>query len=461
MADTRPAPLATLLADDAVAALRAQLRGPLLRPGDDGYDAARTVWNATIDRRPALIARCAGAADVVAAVTFAQEHDLLLAIKGGGHNVAGTAVCDNGLLLDLSAMKGLHVDPQRHMARAEPGLTWGELDAEAQAFGLASIGVDVSAVGIAGVTLGGGFGWLVRSYGLACDNLQSVDLVTADGRLLTASVTEHPDLFWGVRGGGGNFGVVTSFEYQLHPVDQVLAGVAIHPMTKANEVLAFYREYTRTAPDELTVWAILLSAPDGMQEVALFVCYNGAGAAAERAVQPLREFGPPAEGQLRPMSYREVQTMFDAAFPAGRQSSWKSSYLEELSDEAITTMVDWFSTVPSPLSVVLIEHLGGAVSRVGQNETAFYDRGVPYSFLIVSVWPDSTQTEQNIHWTDEAWQAMQPFASGGVYVNYLGEEGHDRVQAAYGGNYDRLVAVKHQYDPTNLFRMNQNIPPMG
>ena len=407
----------------AVQAFAATLRGPLIQPGDPGYDAARTVWNAMIDRHPALIVRCAGAADVIAGVTFAREHGLLLSIKGGGHNVAGTAVCDDGLLLDLSSMKGLRIDPLRRTARAEPGLTWGEVDAEAQAFGLATIGVDVSSVGIAGLTLGGGFGWRVRHYGLACDTLLSVDMVTADGRLLTASATEHPDLFWGLRGGGGNFGVVTSFEYQLHPAGQLLAGLLLYPVTMANEVLAFYREFTKTAPDELTVWAILLTAADGAPMLALLVCYNGSGAVAEQAVQPLREFGPPLADHLGPMPYREVQTMFDAAFPAGRHSSWKSSYLGELSDDAIATMVAQFATVPSPQSAVLIEHLGGAVSRVGNDETAFSDRDAPYSFLIVSVWPDATQSAQNIQWTDEFWQAMQPCASGGVYVNYLGEEG--------------------------------------
>jgi FAD/FMN-containing dehydrogenase len=450
---------AKLLDTTAVQAFAATLRGPLIRPGDPGYDAARTVWNARIDRHPALIVCCAGAADVIAGVTFAREHDLLLSLKGGGHNVAGTAVCDDGLLLDLSSMKGLRIDPVRRTARAEPGVTWGEVDAEAQAFGLASIGVDVSSVGIAGLTLGGGFGWRVRHYGLACDTLLSVDVVTADGELLTASATEHPDLFWALRGGGGNFGVVTSFEYQLYPAGQMLAGLLLYPVTMANEVLAFYREFTQTAPDALTVWAILLTAADGAHMLALLVCYDGFGPAAQQALRPLREFGPPLADHLGPMAYREVQTLFDAAFPAGRQSSWKSSYLGELSDDAIETMVDQFATVPSPQSAVLVEHLGGAVSRVGNDETAFSDRDAPYSFLIVSVWPDAIQSTQNLQWTDECWQAMQPFASGGVYVNYLGEEGPKRVKAAYGRNYDRLVALKTRYDPTNLFRVNQNIPP--
>jgi FAD/FMN-containing dehydrogenase len=442
-----------------VEALAATLRGPLIQPGDPGYDAARTVWNARIDRRPALIVRCAGAADVIAGVTFAREHGLLLAIKGGGHNIAGTAVCDDGLLLDLSSMTSIRIDPVRRTARAEPGVLWGELDAEAQAFGLATIGVDVSSVGIAGLTLGGGFGWRVRHYGLACDTLLSADVVTADGRLLTTSATENAELFWGLRGGGGNFGVVTSFEYQLHPAGELLAGLLLYPVTMATEVLTFYREFTQTAPDALTVWAILLTAADGTPMLALLVCYDGAGSAAQQAVQPLRDFGPPLEDHLGPMSYRQVQTLFDAAFPAGLHSAWKSSYLGELSDDAIATMVDQFATVPSPQSAVLVEHLGGAVSRIGSGETAFADRDAPYSFLIVSVWPDATQSAQNMQWTDECWQAMQPFASGGVYVNYLGEEGPERVKAAYGRNYDRLVALKNTYDPTNLFRMNQNIPP--
>src|SRR5215218_9474968 len=439
--------IAKLLDSTAVQAFAATLRGPLIQPGDPGYDPARTIWNALIDRHPALIVRCAGAADVIAGVTFAREHGLLLAIKGSGHNVAGTAVCDDGLLLDLSPMTGIRVDPQRRTARAEPGVLWGELDAEAQAFGLATIGVDVSSVGIAGLTLGGGFGWRVRHYGLACDTLLSVDIITADGRLLTATATENPDLFWGLRGGGGNFGVVTSFEYQLYPV------------TMAHEVLTFYREFTKTAPDALTVWAILLTAADGAPMLALLVCYDGSGPAAQQAVQPLREFGPPLSDHLGSMSYREVQTLFDAAFPAGRQSAWKSSYLGELSDEAIATMVTQFATVPSPQSAVLVEHLGGAVSRVGNDETAFAGRDAPYSFLIVSVWPDATQSAQNIQWTDAYWQAMQAFAAGGVYVNYLGEEGQERVKAAYRRNYDRLGALKSTYDPANLFRVNQNIPP--
>jgi FAD/FMN-containing dehydrogenase len=358
-------------------------------------------------------------------------------------------------------MKGVRVDPVAGTARAEPGLTWGELDQEAQAFGLATVGVDVSTVGIAGLTLGGGFGWLVRGHGLACDNLLSADVVTADGRFLTANAAEHPDLFWGLRGGGGNFGVVTRFEYRLHPVGELLAGLLLYPVARAKDVLGFYREVTSTAPEELTVWAILLTAPDGAPTLALFVCYAGTGAAAEQAVQPLREFGPPLADHVGPMSYRAVQTMFDAAFPAGRHGHWKSCYLADLGGDAIDTMLTRFLSVPSPQSAVLVEHLGGAVGRVGPEETAFPARDAPYSFLIVSVWPGPAVSEPNVRWTDESWRAMQPFAAGGVYVNYLGEEGDDRVRAAYGRNYDRLAALKAKYDPGNIFRGNQNVRPAG
>jgi FAD/FMN-containing dehydrogenase len=452
-------PTRSVLSDEIVEAFRASLRGGLLRPHDDTYQTARSVWNAMIDRRPALIARCAGAADVIASVTFAREHGLPLSIKGGGHNVAGIAICDDGLMLDLSHLKSLRIDPLSRTARAEPGVTWGELDAEAQTFGLATIGVDVSSVGIAGVTLGGGFGWLVRSHGLACDNLLSVDIVTADGRFLKASSTENADLFWGLQGGGGNFGVVTSFEFQLHPVGQLLAGVLFYPLTKANDVFRLFREYTSAAPDELTLWALLLTDADGSSMAALFVCDNGTGEDAKRMVSSLRAFGPPLEDHVGHMSYRALQTMFDAAFPAGRRSYWKSSFMRELSDGAIDVMVSRFARVPSPHSAVLIEHLGGAVSGIGPDETAFHARNVPYSVLILSVWPDAGGSRQNIDWTDEFWEAIQPFSADGVYVNYLGDEGEDRVKAAYGTNYQRLVELKNTYDPTNLFRVNQNIRP--
>ena len=454
----------TALAEDTVAAFQTTLRGALLRPGDDGYEAARTIWNAMIDKRPALIVRCAGVADVIQAVNFARTHDLLVAVRGGGHNVAGNAVCDGGLMIDLSPMKSVHVDPVRRTARAEPGATWREFDHETQAFGLATTGGVIPTTGVAGLTLGGGIGWLMGSYGLSCDNLLSVDVVTADGRLLQASATENPDLFWGVRGGGGNFGVVTSFEYQLHAVGQVLGGMVIHPVERARDVLKFYREFTRTAPDALTSMAVCLTSPEGAPVVALLVCYNGPLAEGEKVLQPLRAFGPPLADHIGPMAYTALQNMLEAGFPSGLQNYWKSNFLHDLSDDAIAVMVDGFAQMPAPTSALVIEHIGGAVSRVGEDATAFTHRQAPYNLLIVGIWPDLANNDTNIRWVRQTWDAMQPFSSGGVYVNYLGQaadEGAERIKEAYGvAKYERLLALKKQYDPTNLFRLNQNIDPL-
>jgi FAD/FMN-containing dehydrogenase len=446
----------------AVQAFKTGLRGELLNSTDASFDAARRVWNGMIDKTPALIVRCAGVADVIATVNFARAHDLLVAVRGGGHNVAGKAVCDGGIVIDLSQMKSIHVDPARRTARAEPGLTWGEFDRETQAFGLATTGGAVSTTGIAGLTLGGGVGWLMGQYGMTCDNLLSVDIVTADGQFLTASPTEHPDLFWALRGGGGNFGVVTSFEYQLHPVGSVLAGMLLHPLASAREVLRFYREFTAAAPDELTAYAGLLTAPDGTPMVAIILCYCGSLAEGERLVEPLRRFGPPAADLLRPMAYVELQSMLDAAFPPGLQSYWKANQMGELSDAAIDAIVAHAATVSSPMSAILIEHHHGAMSRVTPNTTAFAHRRAPYDFIIFSVWPDRAENDRHIRWTREFWQAMRPFFADGVYMNALSDdEGVDRIRAAYGTSYERLVAVKNQYDPANFFRVNQNIAPSG
>ncbi len=443
--------------ETAIQQLKASLRGELFRRGDDNCDEIRKVWNGMINKHPAMIVQCAGVADVINAVNFARTHKLLVAVRGGGHNVAGHAICDGGIVIDLSRMKSVRIDPLRRTARAEGGVTWGEFDHEAQVFGLANTGVDFPAVGIAGLTLGGGFGWLVRKYGLACDNLLCVDIVTADGRFLTASANENEDLFWGVRGGGGNFGIVTSFEYRLHPVGQLLAGTILYPLAKAKEVLKFYHKYTSTAPDELTAWAVLLTTPEGTPAIEIFVCYDGPSEAGQQAVRPLREFSPPLEDHIGPKSYREVQTLFE--YPSGQQNYWKSNFMKGFSDDAIDTIVDHFARVTSPQSEVFIEHLDGAVSRVREDETAFNHRDAKYSFLILSMWSYPDESERHISWTDEFWEAMQLFSSGGVYVNYLGEEGEERVRAAYGPNYDRLVALKNKYDPANLFRHNQNIKP--
>jgi FAD/FMN-containing dehydrogenase len=454
----------TGLAAETVESFKATLRGALLRPGDNGYDEARKIWNAMIDKRPALIARCAGIADVINAVNFARTHDLLVAVRGGGHNVAGNAVCDGGLMIDLSPMKSVYVNPVQRTARAEPGVTWREFDHETQAFGLATTGGVIPTTGVAGLTLGGGIGWLMGQYGLSCDNLLSVDIVTADGHLRQASAAENADLFWGVRGGGGNFGIVTSFEYRLHAVNQVLGGMVIHPVERARDVLKFYREFTRTAPDALTSMAAFLTSPDGAPVLALVVCYNGPLAEGDKVLQPLRAFGPPVADHIGPMAYTALQSMLEAGFPPGLQNYWKSNFLKDLSDDAVAVMVDRFMQMPAPTSALVIEHIGGAVSRVGEDATAFTHRHAPYNLLIVGIWPNPADNHTNIRWVRQTWDAMQPFSSGAVYVNYLGQtadEGAERIKEAYGvTKYERLLTLKKKYDPMNLFRLNQNINPL-
>ena len=454
----------SVLTDEQIDSFQATLRGPLLRPGDEDYDEARTIWNAMIDKRPQLIVRCAGVADIINAVNFARAHDLLVAVRGGGHNVAGNAVCDDGLMIDLSPMNSIHVDPTTRTARAEGGATWADFDHEAQAFGLATTGGVIPSTGIAGLTLGGGIGWLMGSYGLSCDNLLSVDIVTADGQLLKASATENPDLFWGVRGGGGNFGVVTSFEYQLHPVSQVLGGMVIHPLENAREVLRFYREFTQTAPDELAAFAALLTSPDGAPVVAIIICYNGSLETGEEVLQPLRTFGSPLADVIGPMPYSAQQNLLVDGFPSGLQNYWKSNFLADLSDDAIETIIKQFTAVPSPTSAIAIEHINGAVTRVAEDATAFNHRQAPYNLLIVGIWPEPSGTDAHIQWVRSTWDAIQRFSSGGVYVNYLGQtedEGAERIQEAYGvTKYERLLELKKRYDPTNLFRLNQNINPL-
>jgi len=456
-------PGAPAIDEPGVPELRASFRGTLLRPGDPDYEQARRVWNGMIDRRPALIVRCAGAADVIRAVDLARERGLPLAVRGGGHNVAGNAVCDGGLVIDLSGMKAIRVDPARRTARAEGGVTWGEFDRETQAFGLASTGGIVSTTGIAGLTLGGGIGWLARSYGLACDNLLSVDLVTADGQLRTVSATEHADLFRGLRGGGGNFGVATSLEFRLHPVGPVLGGLLIHPFDAARDLLRLYRDFTATAPPELTCFAVLTSSAEGVPVAVVAVCYNGRPEDGERLLRPVRAFGSPLMDGIGPMPYTALQGMLDPFYPPGLLNYWKSSFLTELGDGAIDTMLAHCADRPTPLCHMAIEQMGGAVSRVDAEETAFAHRERPYNFLCLGVSADGAEAEACVRWARRFWEAMQPFASGGVYVNYLGaeaEEGAERVRAAYGGaKYERLAALKAAYDPTNLFRMNQNIRP--
>jgi FAD/FMN-containing dehydrogenase len=412
------------------------------------------------DKRPALIARCTGVADVIRCVNFARDNGMLLSVRGGGHNAAGSAVCDDGLVIDLSEMKGIHVDPKARTARAEGGATWGALDRETQAFGLATVGGTVSMTGIGGLTLGGGVGWLMRKHGLACDNLLSVDVVTADGRFLAANANENEDLFWGVRGGGGNFGVVTSFEYRLHPVGPIVAKLALHPLEKGREVLRFYREFTSTAPEELTTFAGVITGPDGNPAVALIACYAGPVNEGERVLQPLKEFGPPAE-VIEMESYIDLQTAFDQD-PSSQDGAYnylKSDFLTGLSDKAIDIIIEHCERVTSPASIAFLEHMGGAIRRLGNGDTAFNQREADFNFVAWSCWPDASQSEKHIAWARGFSAAMEPFKTGGVYLNYMGEEGDERVRAAYGDTYGRLVALKNKYDPANFFRMNQNIKP--
>jgi FAD/FMN-containing dehydrogenase len=438
------------------------VRGQLLRRGDDGFDAARTIWNGMIDRHPDLIVHCAGAADVIGAVNYARGRQLSLAVRGGGHSAAGSSVSDGGLMIDLSAMNGIRVDPARRIVRAEPGVTWAELDHETQAFGLATTGGVVSTTGIAGLTLGGGIGWLGRTHGLSCDNLVSVDIVTADGQLRTANAEQNADLFWAVRGGGGNFGIVISFEYRLHPVGPtVLAGLLVWPQQMAREVLRVYREFTQGAPENASAYAGLATSPDGVPVVLVIAFHHGPTEEGEALFAPLRKFGPPVADMVQPMPYTAAQAMLDAANPPGNRVYWKSAVLRNIDDEVLDAIVDRAENCPSPLSAALVEFYGGAINRVGVQDTAYPLREATYALNAIAAWTDPAQDEANIRWARGLWDAMQPFSPGSVYVNFLGvgDDADERVKAAYGPNYARLAQVKAAYDPGNLFRLNHNIKP--
>ncbi len=449
-----------ILEDAAVQHFAAELRGPLLRPGDGEYDAARVVWNGMIDRRPALIARCVGVADVIAAVRFARTQGILVSVRGGGHNITGNAVCEGGLMIDLSPMKSVRVDLVNQTARAEAGLTWGEFNRETQVFGLATTGGVVSTTGIAGLTLGGGLGWLMGKRGLSCDNLISADIVTADGQFLTASAERNPDLFWGLRGGGGNFGVVTSFEYRLHPVGPVLAGMVVHPIEKAREVLRFYRDFCRSCPDEMLAAAALMTSQEGMPIAVIVASYIGNIEEGEKLMAPLRSFGSPLADTIAPTSYVALNSLFDAAFPYGSvQRYWKSSFLKELDDDMIEVVLARSAKFLSPMSNVMFFHLRGAAARVDKDATAFGLRDDQWDYDVISQWTDPAESADHIRWTRDFWTAVEPFSTGEVYVNHLDAEEATRIRGAYSRNYDRLVALKNRYDPTNLFRLNQNIKP--
>ena len=457
------------IAGETLDALRAKLRGSLCVPGDEGYDPARTLWNAMVDRRPGLVVRCLGASDVVNALKLAREQKLLVAVRGGGHNIAGMAVCDGGLLIDLSLMKSVRVDPASRTARVEPGATLADFDKEAQAFALATpLGIN-STTGVAGLTLGGGFGWTTRKLGLTVDNLLSADVVTADGKLVRASQDENEDLFWALRGGGGNFGVVTSFEFKLHPLGpEVLSGLIVHPLDQARELLPAYRRIAKEAPDELTVWVVMRKAPPlpflptewhGKEVLVFAVCYSGDMKAGEKAVQPLRALGKPIADVVSPHPFTGWQAAFDPLLTPGARNYWKSHDFNDLSDAATGVVLDAVSNLPTPECEVFLAHIGGAMARVPADATPFPNRDAHFIMNVHTRWRDKAQDQACVAWARRLFEATAPFASGSVYVNFMPDDEGDRVQKAYGPNYRRLAQIKRRYDPDNLFRMNQNIRP--
>jgi len=458
---------------EALEALSQQVRGPVLTPGDPAYDNARSIWNGLIDRRPALIVQCSGAADVVDAVNFAREQGLTLSIKAGGHNVAGNAVNDDGIVLDLSQMRGVHVDPALQTVRVQGGATWGDLDRETQLFGLAVPGGVVSTTGVAGLTLHGGLGHLRRKHGLSIDSLVSVDIVTADGELRRASATENEDLFWAVRGAGSNFGVVTSFEFRAHPVGpMVFVGAIFYPFEEASSILPAWRDFMATAPEELSSLAICWSVPPvepfppeihGTPVVVVAAAYCGPAEEGERVVQRLRELAQPVVDASGPWPWLGLQSGFDAIFPQGELRYWKSRSVTELSDEVIGDIIELAGRRPAPLSDIVIWHHGGAMSRVAEEETAYGGRDTKFLVTAEASWTDPAQNEEAIAWAREVFDAMERYSTGAVYLNFpgLGEDEDSLARAGYGANYDRLTALKAKYDPENLFRMNINIPPAG
>jgi FAD/FMN-containing dehydrogenase len=444
-----------------VAELSAHFSGVLLRSGASGYEDARRIHNGMIDRRPGLIARCLGTADIVDAVNFARTRSVELAVRGGVHNVAGRAVCDDGLMLDLSLMKGIHVDSVHRTAHAQGGVTWREFNRETQAHGLATTGGVISTTGIAGLTLGGGLGWLMAKYGLATDNLLSAEIITASGDIVRTNKDENADLFWALQGGGGNFGVVSWLEYRLHPVGPVTGGLIVHSFDQARDVLRFFREITSSGlPDELTVFGALLHSPDGAKIAAIVLCHCGSIHEAEAALRPIKNFGTAIMDTVGPTTYEATNMMLDAGFPRGALNYWKSNFVMKLTDQAIDTLISQFAACPSPMSALVLEHIHGAATRIGVNETAFPHRREGYNLLVVSQWLDRAENARNIAWGRESYDSMLPYFRSGRYVNYLGEDdAEDAVAAAYGPNYSRLRELKTQYDPTNLFHLNQNIRP--
>jgi len=443
---------------DAFAGL---LAGKALGPSAPDYESARRIWNAGVVRHPGLIVRCAGTADVVQAVKFARANDLLVAVRGGGHNVAGRALCDDGLVIDLSEMRAVFVDPARRTVRVQGGATLGDVDRETHAFGLAVPAGVISRTGIAGLALGGGVGWLVRKYGLTCDNILSCEVVTAEGKAVTASADENADLFWALRGGGGNFGVVTSFLFRAHPVSMVLGGLIVHARDRARDVIRHYRDFMASAPEELTAYAGMVTTPDGQPAVAVIACWCGDLGEGERVLKPLRDFGPPLMDAVQPMPFPAMQRILDDGFLDGVYNYWKSTFIRQLSDEAIDLIVDHANRMASPLSAVVIEYYAGAAGRVGTSDTAFAQRQAEYDIGFMAQWTDSAETERHTAWARDMADAMKPHSSGGYLLNFLSEESADTIRAAFGANYPRLAEVKKKYDPTNFFSINQNVQPAG
>ncbi|MGB8342671.1 MAG: FAD-binding oxidoreductase [Chthoniobacterales bacterium] len=449
---------------------KAQFRGEVVLPWDASYDEVREIWNAMIDRKPAMIARCASADDVVQAVNFARQNDLLVSIRGGGHNIAGNAVCDDGLMIDLSLMKGVQVDPKARRATVEPGCTLADFDAVAQEHGLATpLGIN-STTGVAGLTLGGGFGWLSRKYGMTIDNLLSANVVTADGSQLRASETENADLFWGLRGGGGNFGIVTSFEFQLHPVGpNVLSGLIVFPFDQAKSVITQFARFTETMPDELNVWMVTRKAPPlpflpadvhGKEMVALAVCYAGDPSEGEKLIDPLRGFGTALGEHIGVQPFVAWQQAFDPLLAKGARNYWKSHNFTRLSDGAIDAIVEFAAKQPSPHCEIFIGTIGGQTARVAPDAMAYSSRDANYVMNVHGRWESAAEDQAVINWAREFFAKSKPFASTGAYINFLTEEETDRIAFAYGPIYKRLVELKKKYDPTNFFRMNQNIKPV-
>jgi FAD binding domain/Berberine and berberine like len=435
----------------------AGLAGRLIRPSDADYDAARRIWNAAIDCYPGLVVRCFGATDVIHAVKFARAIDLLVSVRGGGHNVAGRALCDGGMVIDLSAMRSVLVDPTTRTVQVQGGATLGDLDRETHPHGLAVPMGIVSKTGVAGLTLGGGVGWLVRKYGLSCDNVVSFEVVTADGNLMRATPEENLDLFWALRGGGGNFGIVTSFRFQAHPVSTVLGGLIAHPRDKAGEVLRHYRDFMTTAPEELTAYAGLVTTPDGMPATAMFACWCGDLVEGERVLAPLRAFGPPLLDAIQPLPFPAMQQLLDMAFPDGSYNYWKASFVPTLTEDVIDLLVERANRMQSPLSAVVIEFYGGAPGRVDPAASAFAQRRAEYNIGIMAQWADPADGAPHVAWARETYDALEPYSSGHHLLNFQSEASDGVVKAAFGANYSRLAEVKRKYDPTNFFSVNQNI----